>query len=165
MSAARPHSHQAYQPSALLYPLHLALAALFAFVLPFICWATLATPGHPHGLPHFVFLAPQSAAASHATADESGHGPLHETPVAISGVAAPSRDGVSDENGDENSDKPASQSIVPLLAVVLLAPIVLAIATVLGAALLHFVRCGHSRLYRSLDLPTITPPPRLVATV
>ena len=38
--------------------LHLGMAALFAFVLPFICWGALATPGHAHAGPHFVFAAP-----------------------------------------------------------------------------------------------------------
>jgi hypothetical protein len=31
---------------------------LLGFVLPFICWGTLATPGHPHQMSHFVFLMP-----------------------------------------------------------------------------------------------------------
>ncbi|MBW7883205.1 MAG: hypothetical protein H3C34_11330 [Caldilineaceae bacterium] len=33
-------------------------ALLFGLVLPFICWGSLATPGHPHGRPHLVFWAP-----------------------------------------------------------------------------------------------------------
>lgn len=32
--------------------------ALFAFILPFICWGALAEPGHPHQIPHFVFADP-----------------------------------------------------------------------------------------------------------
>lgn len=32
--------------------------ALFALVLPLICWGALAEPGHPHRAPHFVFAAP-----------------------------------------------------------------------------------------------------------
>ena len=31
---------------------------LLGLVLPFICWGTLATPGHPHQMPHFVFVMP-----------------------------------------------------------------------------------------------------------
>ena len=33
-------------------------SALFALVLPFICWGALAEPGHPHRTPHFVFADP-----------------------------------------------------------------------------------------------------------
>lgn len=36
----------------------LAYVALLAFVMPFICWAAWADPAHPHGSPHFVFVAP-----------------------------------------------------------------------------------------------------------
>ncbi|MBX3013737.1 MAG: hypothetical protein KF832_19605 [Caldilineaceae bacterium] len=32
--------------------------ALFALVLPLICWGALVEPGHPHRLPHFVFASP-----------------------------------------------------------------------------------------------------------
>lgn len=37
---------------------HLALVAFYAFVLPFICFGAMATPGHPHARPHFVFTDP-----------------------------------------------------------------------------------------------------------
>lgn len=37
---------------------HLGLACFYAFVLPFICFGALATPGHPHARPHFVFTDP-----------------------------------------------------------------------------------------------------------
>lgn len=33
----------------------LFLALVYAFVLPFVCWGELATPGHPHKHVHFVF--------------------------------------------------------------------------------------------------------------
>lgn len=32
--------------------------ALFAWVLPFICWGAMADPGHSHRTPHFVFADP-----------------------------------------------------------------------------------------------------------
>ena len=38
--------------------LHLFYVALFAFVLPLICWGVQATPGHPHAKAHFVFADP-----------------------------------------------------------------------------------------------------------
>lgn len=39
--------------------LQLFFAALYAFVLPFICAGAQATPGHPHARAHFVFLEPE----------------------------------------------------------------------------------------------------------
>lgn len=36
-------------------------AALYAFVLPFICAGAQATPGHPHARAHFVFVEPEMA--------------------------------------------------------------------------------------------------------
>ena len=47
-----------FRLSLLVRTLHLGMAGLFAFVLPFICWGVMATPGHPHAGPHFVFAAP-----------------------------------------------------------------------------------------------------------
>jgi hypothetical protein len=35
-----------------------AYTVLLGLVLPFICWGTLATPGHPHRMAHLVFLMP-----------------------------------------------------------------------------------------------------------
>ena len=47
-------------------------SALFALVLPFICWGALAEPGHPHRTPHFVFgnSAPVKGHPPDETADE-----------------------------------------------------------------------------------------------
>jgi hypothetical protein len=39
-----------------------AYTVLLGFVLPFICWGTLATPGHPHRMAHLVFLIPSARA-------------------------------------------------------------------------------------------------------
>jgi hypothetical protein len=32
----------------------------FAFVLPFLCWGSAGTPGHPHAHAHFVFISPDA---------------------------------------------------------------------------------------------------------
>lgn len=56
-----------------LHALHLFYAGFFALVLPFICWGAQATPGHPHGLAHFVFTPPSQtalAATAHLDAAE-----------------------------------------------------------------------------------------------
>ena len=47
--------HQLYRA------LQLFFAALYAFLLPFICAGAQATPGHPHARAHFVFLEPEFA--------------------------------------------------------------------------------------------------------
>ncbi len=52
-------------------------AALFALVLPFVCWGAAATPGHPHALPHFVFAMPQPTANALPIAARDHHGGNH----------------------------------------------------------------------------------------
>jgi hypothetical protein len=47
-----------FRLSLLVRTLHLGMAGIFAFVLPFVCWGAMATPGHAHAGPHFVFAAP-----------------------------------------------------------------------------------------------------------
>lgn len=54
-------------------------SALFALLLPFICWGALAEPGHPHRTPHFVFADPapnRPTRSSRNSADDS-HGSAH----------------------------------------------------------------------------------------
>lgn len=56
-----PHANPARLPMTLSSwhsALLLFFAALFAFVFPFICWGTLADPGHLHTHAHFVFAEP-----------------------------------------------------------------------------------------------------------
>lgn len=130
-------------PNPLLYPLHLSLVGVFAFVLPLICWGALATPGHPHGLPHFVFLAPQS------NADAAAH--QHEDAPITQGSLA---------NAADADDTPAAQSVAPILGVALLAPILLLLATHLYSPLLHITRRLHEPGYSSLVSSPGTPPPR-----
>jgi hypothetical protein len=50
--------------------LHFFYVGLYAFVLPFICLGAQATPGHPHALPHFVFVDPP---VDHRSAEHSVH--------------------------------------------------------------------------------------------
>jgi hypothetical protein len=50
--------------------LHFFYVGLYAFVLPFICLGAQATPGHPHALPHFVFVDPS---VDHRSAEHSVH--------------------------------------------------------------------------------------------
>ncbi len=60
-SACLPRNAQSHLSSALPIGQQLLLlfyVALFALLLPFICWGALAEPGHPHRTPHFVFADP-----------------------------------------------------------------------------------------------------------
>lgn len=59
-------------PNYWVFSLHLFYAALFAVVLPFICFGALGTPGHPHALPHLVFLAPVMSKAMGDTSSGGG---------------------------------------------------------------------------------------------
>jgi hypothetical protein len=38
--------------------LSIGYSIIFALILPLICWGAYATPGHPHRIPHFVFVEP-----------------------------------------------------------------------------------------------------------
>ena len=71
--------------------------ALFAWVLPLICWGAMAEPGHPHRLPHFVFAMPVLVSSTAPMADpHKHHGAHHPTATATedtSPVAAKELDG------------------------------------------------------------------------
>lgn len=159
--AVMPHAQLRYapthEPHPLLYPLHLVLAGVFAFVLPFICWAALATPGHPHGLPHFVFFDPVSADDSHAIEQAASHGAsLHHVANAH---AAPAPEALGDA-----AEKPTAQSVAPVLGVALLAPILLALAALPGDFRIRPMRREGERRYLSPNLPPTAPPPRPLLT-
>jgi len=40
-------------------------ALFFAFVLPFFCWGSAGTPGHPHAHAHFIFTSPDAKKEIH----------------------------------------------------------------------------------------------------
>lgn len=95
-------------------------ACFFVFVLPFICWGAVATPGHPHARPHFVFTAPElttgapSAPLQRPTLTET----LRRLALASwCGAGAPAQEGLLD-----GGHAAAGQSIPAVLAVSLLAP-------------------------------------------
>lgn len=150
MAAMGAPDHKGPTTNPLLYPLHLSLAGIFAFILPFICWGALATPGHPHGLPHFVFFAPQSLKAANTTGDDAVH--------ASHAAATP-------ENASDSATEPAAQSVTPVLGVALLAPIILLLASLLAPALRHFTRRPNVSTYSSVVMPPVPPPPRLMAAI
>jgi hypothetical protein len=131
-------------PNPLLYPLHLMMAGIFSLVLPFICWGALATPGHPHGLPHFVFLAPALVNAENTAEVHTEHDSHAPVPPESASDAA----------------KPVARSVTPVLAVALLAPILLLLASLVAPALRHLVPRQGDATYVSLVLSPVPPPPR-----
>jgi len=81
-----------------------ALAGIFGLVMPFVCWGAEATPGHPHGRAHLVFLAPpvvnqhqslwagrnaHDVLAAASSAKTIGQHELCTTPSAPSGATSP----------------------------------------------------------------------------
>jgi hypothetical protein len=134
-------------------------ACFFAFVLPFICWGAVATPGHPHARPHFVFVAPELT--SGAVAAPLQRPTLTETLRRLAlaswcGAGAPTQEGLLEEG-----HAAAGQSIPAVLAVSLLAPLVLLAASlVLLRRLPHFALFLQSLWGRSFALRLSTPPPR-----
>ena len=134
-------------------------ACFFAFVLPFICWGSVATPGHPHARPHFVFVAPELTTGAPVA-------PLHRPTLTETlrrlalaswcGAGAPTQEGLLD-----GGHAAAGQSIPAVLAVSLLAPFVLLAASlVLPRKLPHFALFLQSLWGRSFALRLSTPPPR-----
>ena len=76
----------------------LSLAFLYAFVLPFICWGALAAPGHPHALPHLVFVDPPHLPASLHIATDCNDAAAHRDGTdshAPAGRATPDTSAVS----------------------------------------------------------------------
>jgi len=49
------HDNWGHWSTMLRKGLLLFLVLIHAFVLPFVCWGEVATPGHPHKMLHFVF--------------------------------------------------------------------------------------------------------------
>ena len=128
--------------------LHKVFATLYTlllgFVLPFICWGTLATPGHPHQMPHLVFLMPL-----------------------LRGEALVATTSVHQHHDDENSapasaPRPVGRSApaqlttaIPLFSLLLTAQTLLLFYLAYSSYRLHFAPNSHLS-----NLRVITPPPR-----
>lgn len=111
--------------------------ALWALVLPFICWGIWAEPGHGHAAPHFVFTA------APATTHGPHHHPDHDAPHDdADGVARP------------------TTLVVTILVLVLGRGLLL-----LRPRLDHWPQPARSLLPLQHILPIPTPPPRPAAQV
>ena len=147
------------QPTVLSI-LHLGMAGLFAFVLPFICWGAMQTPGHPHPGPHFVFTAPpqiRTLPASMTLAewlarDQSGD--LCSSPAGAAGHAT----------GQASNGLPAGQSMPqPLVGTLLLLLLLVAARWRHGAPPSAFSVTLRHLLGRLRTILPLIPPPRIGA--
>jgi hypothetical protein len=123
---------------------------LLGFVLPFICWGTLATPGHPHRMAHLVFMMPPVRAEVAVKDVEIDHR-THQR------VA---RTGEGDQ--PEKATQPVGRSLPPELtsAITIISPLLLVqILLVLHPARLR-LRSSHTSTSHLFDPRVSTPPPR-----
>jgi hypothetical protein len=128
-----------------------AYSLLLGLILPFICWGTLATPGHPHKVAHLVFLLPPAYAAFAAQNSASDHG-LH-----------PSEHGLHHEVQGSAATKPIGRSVPAQLvsAISIITPLfVVQILLLLLPASLS-ARLAQALLAHQFDPRVLTPPPRL----
>lgn len=134
--------------------LYKSLAAIYTillgFVLPFICWGTLATPGHPHRMAHLVFMMPPvraEIAVTEAGIDHSAHqsqGRTHEVDQPASATQPAGR------------SVPAElTSAISIIAPLFLVQILLAFYS--GCSILWLSHASNSHLF---DPRVSTPPPR-----
>ncbi|MEZ4663466.1 MAG: hypothetical protein R2911_38480 [Caldilineaceae bacterium] len=119
----------------------LTFVFLYAFVLPFICWGA-GRPGHPHALPHLVFMDPPHPPASlHASTDCN--------------IAA--------HRGDDDSHAPAGRATPDTSAVSLLLLIALGDLFALPIEQATYTESPHDHAGQSAEERVQTPPPRGVA--
>jgi hypothetical protein len=123
-------------------------AALLGLVLPLICWGALATPGHPHRTPHFVFIDPLIGQSDPSATPAAAH---HH------GGAMQTDEDVK----DRQETRPVGRSSLSLLLFSILVFVVLgawALQTIKqrSIALLHLPPFA-----RSIGTPVPLPPPRL----
>lgn len=142
--------------------MHLALAALFGLILPFVCWGAEATPGHPHIRAHFVFAAPANTPAYALPPANSAQELIRISSQAIAAGAYHACTAPLPGTDAAATATPASQS----------RPLVLALTILLLAAIsTHFcqgrrdnagwfLRAG-ALILLSPVLVVATPPPRL----
>lgn len=152
-----------------------AYTVLLGFVLPFICWGTLATPGHPHRMAHLVFMMPPMVVASQNAAreadlkaqfaalhaskivDHSQHSAAQHKAVqeATSGAAAKPDDPASQPIGRSVPDELAS-------AISILSPLFVVTVLLLFSPTHSILRMSHRNTAHLFDPSVLTPPPRAV---
>ena len=138
-----------------------AYTVLLGLVLPFICWGTLATPGHPHRMAHLVFFMPPMYAAMQNEArtldDQAELAGQHDSmPMGDHAQhAVKQKAAAAQPIGRSVPDELAS-------AISIIAPLFIV------QVLLHFsptrsiLRLSHRNTAHLFDPTIVTPPPRFV---
>ncbi|HRJ41899.1 MAG: hypothetical protein KJZ86_24510 [Caldilineaceae bacterium] len=143
----------------------LFLVLIHAFVLPFVCWGEVATPGHPHKMLHFVFAesAPLSWTGQKVLQEAASEGPH-----ALTGVQHTASHHSAVPNTPEDT-KPAENPPVAGRSVpsTILASLVLLISTqepiVTRIGNLSSADAPSMPALSSIDISIPTPPPRLLS--
>lgn len=134
---------------------------LLGLVLPFICWGTLATPGHPHRMAHLVFWMPPlylEAQNKANTVDHTAHlaslpdGKLHgdhaqHTAKQGAPVAQPIGRSVPAE----------LVSMISIISPLFIVPVLL-----LFSPTRSILRVSHHNTAHLFNPSVLTPPPRYV---
>lgn len=118
----------------------------FGLGLPFICWGAVATPGHPHSRPHFVFTDPPLHTGALTVPLPSGHAHHHATAT-------------------EAPPDVAGQSVPPALGVTLLLLLFGELALLPANPLRGFPQLLPRLIANAARLLIPTPPPRLLGSV
>jgi hypothetical protein len=138
-----------------------AYTVLLGLVLPFICWGTLATPGHPHRMAHLVFFMPPMYVEMQNEASK------------VDNKANLAGEHDSKLMGDHaqhavKPDAPAAQPIgrsVPdelASAISILSPLFIVPVLLLFSPTLSIFRLSHRNTDHLFDPSIMTPPPRFV---
>lgn len=96
----------------------------FALGMPFICWGAVATPGHPHRLPHLVFAPPAiSMPTLQPREGHLGHGQhgvphLHQQAVAKRTVTSPPTTPQPGQPSDVTGRSTPAASAITLLTLI-----------------------------------------------
>jgi hypothetical protein len=123
---------------------------LLGFVLPFICWGTLATPGHPHRMAHLVFMTPPMRAEVVIKDNKIDHN-AHQQGA---------RTGEGEQ--PEPATQPVGRSLPPELtsAITIISPLLLVLILLVFRPARFRLRLSHASTSHLFDPRVSTPPPR-----
>lgn len=144
-----------------LYAIHCFYILYFALGMPFICWGAVATPGHPHRLPHFVFAPPTlSPAAQHTVGTQTGsqYGMAH-----VHGLTAPAPTQQAPAQTPSSADQPsnvAGRSTPMASAITLLTLLFVSAWWLPCSPRLSFMVTLGDLYVRPFAPAPLTPPPR-----
>ncbi len=128
--------------------LAVAYAVLLGVVLPFICWGTLATPGHPHRMAHIVFFLPSMRAEIPTMGNDTDHAEhlQHEM----------------QRYQDSSSTQPVGRSVPDELAsaISIISPLLVVQIFLVFSTTREILRLSHANTSHLFDPHVLTPPTR-----